>query len=157
MSELIFPFINLAILIAVMVVYLRAPLRAFVNDRHTGLREELSRVRDMLTQAQGRYNEFTSKLKAMDAEIANLRDQAKQDAAGTKSRILAEAQKLSAAIVSDSRVSAQGLYAQLKSELFADIGTKVLDRAEALMRERLTGDDRARIQREFSNQVESVQ
>ena len=157
MSELIFPFINLSILIVIMVVYLREPLRTFVLDRHTGLRDELRRVRDLLSQAQARYNEFTSKLKAMDAEIASLRDQAKQDAAASQSRILAEAQKLSATIISDSRASAQGLYSQLKSELFADVGSRVLDRAEVMMRERLTGDDRARIRREFSTQVESVQ
>jgi hypothetical protein len=33
----------------------------------------------------------------------------------------------------------------------------VLNRAETILRERLTGDDRARIRQEFSRQVESIQ
>jgi F0F1-type ATP synthase membrane subunit b/b' len=157
MSELIYPFINLLILIAIIVVYLREPLRGFVRGRHETLRDELQRVRELLSQSQTRYDEFTGKLKAMEAEIITLREQAKHDAAASKSKIVAEAQKLSAMIITDARSSAQGLYAQLKGELFIEVGGKVLDRAEAMLRERLTGDDRARIRNEFSSQVESVQ
>jgi F-type H+-transporting ATPase subunit b len=157
MGEIVFPFINLAILITILVVYLREPLRSFVRGRHETLRDELQRVRELLSQAQSKYEEFTGKLKAMEAEIITLRTQARQDAAASQSKIVAEAQKLSAVIISDARTSAQGLYGQLKNELFAEIGSKVLDRAETLLRERLTGDDRARIRHEFSSQVESVQ
>jgi F-type H+-transporting ATPase subunit b len=157
MSELIYPFINLIILVTVMVVYLREPLRTFVRTRHETLRDELQRVRNLLSGAQTKHDEFSSKLKAMEAEIQSLRDQARQDAAASKSKIVAEAQRLSATIVSDARVSAQGLFSRLRQELFADVGAKVLDRAETLLRERLTGDDRARIRNEFSAQVESVQ
>lgn len=157
MSELIFPAINLAILITIMVIYLREPIRAFVRGRHETLREELRSVRDLLAGAKTKYEEFSSKLKAMEAEITSMREQAKTDAAATKSKILAEAQSLSATIVSDARRSAQGMYGQLKNELFVEVGHKVLDRAEQMLRERLTGDDRARIRHEFSAQVESVQ
>jgi F0F1-type ATP synthase membrane subunit b/b' len=157
MSELIFPTINLAILIAIMVVYLREPISTFVRVRHETLRDELRRVRDLLAGAKIKYEEFSSKLKAMEAEIQSLREQARQEALDAQSRIQSEAQALSAAIVADSRKSVQGMYGQLKSELYVEVGHKILDRAEALLRERLTGDDRARIRHEFSSQVESVQ
>jgi F0F1-type ATP synthase membrane subunit b/b' len=157
MSELIFPTINLAILLVILFVYLREPTRLFIRTRHEELRDELRRVRDLLINAKAKFDEFSAKLKAMEAEVQSLRDQARQDAATLKSKILAEAQSLSATIVSDSRRSAQGLYGQLKSELFVEVGHKVLDRAEAMLRERLTGDDRARIRNEFSSQVERVQ
>ena len=157
MSELIFPTINLAILIGILVVYTREPIRAFIRTRHETLRDELRRVRDLLVNSKAKFEEFSAKLKAMEAEIQALRDQAKQDAATIKSKILAEAQTLSATIVSDARRSAQGLYGQLRSELFVEVGNKVLDRTESVLRERLTGEDRARIRNEFSTQVESVQ
>jgi F-type H+-transporting ATPase subunit b len=156
MSELIYPAINLAILIVLLVVYTREPVRGFVRTRHETLRDELRRVRDLLTNAKAKFEEFSAKLKAMEAEVQSLRDQAKQDAAAVKSKILAEAQALSANTVADARRSAQGLYGQLKSELFIEIGNKVLDRTEVMLRERLTGEDRARIRNEFSAQVESV-
>jgi F0F1-type ATP synthase membrane subunit b/b' len=157
MSELILPTINLTILITIMVVYLRAPIRGYVSSRHESIRDELRRVRDLLAGAKTKYEEFSSKLKAMEAEIQSLRDQARQDAAAMQSKILAEAQSLSATLVADARKSAQGMYGQLKRELFVEVGGKVLVRAEQMLRERLTGDDRARIRHEFSSQVESVQ
>jgi F-type H+-transporting ATPase subunit b len=157
MSDLIFPLINLLILIAIMVVYLREPLKGFVLNRHETLRDELQRVRDLLVQSQSKYDEFTHKLKSMEAEIVTLREQARQDAAASHTRITTEAKHLSTTIVSDARVSAQGLYAALKHELLAELGNKIMDRSEAILKERLTGDDRARIRNEFSAQVESVQ
>jgi F0F1-type ATP synthase membrane subunit b/b' len=157
MHELIFPTVNLAILIVLLAIYTKAPIRQFVSDRHRTLRDELQSVRELLVRAQSQYDEFTSKLKAMDAEIESLRSQAKQDASAMRSRVTAETQRLSATIVSDARASAQGLYAQLKAELFAEVGGKIVDRAEGLMRDRLTGDDRARIRQEFSSQLERAQ
>ncbi len=157
MKELILPFINFTMLVGLLVWKLKAPIRSFVVQRHVSLRDELKRVREMLVGAQAKYDEFTGKLKAMDAEIVSLREQAKQDAAASKTRVVAEAQRLSATIATDARASAQGLYTQVKNELFLEVGMKTIDRAENILRERLTGDDRARIRQEFSNQVETVQ
>lgn len=156
METLIAPSINLGILIVVLAYYLRAPLRAFIAGRHSAVRDEVAKVREMLQQAQDKHNEFSSKLKAIDVEITSLREQAKQDAQATKLRVLSEAQRLSSTIVSDARATAEGAFADLKRQLHVEIGTRAIDRAEALLRDRLTGDDRARIRNEFSSQVEAV-
>jgi F0F1-type ATP synthase membrane subunit b/b' len=157
MSELFAPTINLLILVGILAYYLRTPVKQSVQDRHTGLRDELARVRDLLRQAQDQYNEFSSKLKAIEAETTALRQQAVQDAEAAKHRIINDAQRMANAIASDSRRAAESLYGELKSQLASELGGRVLDRAEAILRERLTGDDRARIRKEFSTQVETVQ
>jgi len=157
MSELFAPTVNLLILVGLLVYYTRHPIRKTVTDRHEGLRDELARVRDLLRQAQEQYNEFSSKLSAIEAETTALRQQAVQDAEAAKQRIVTDAQRLSQGIASDSRRAAESLYAELKAQLASEVGSRVIDRAEALLRERLTGDDRARIRKEFSSQVETVQ
>jgi F-type H+-transporting ATPase subunit b len=157
MSELIAPFINLLILVGILVYYTRHPIKKSVQDRHTGLRDELTRVRDLLRQAQEQYNEFSSKLKAIEAETTALRQQAIQDAEAAKQRIVNDAQRMSMGISSDARKAAESLYGELKTQLASEIGGRVLERAEAILRDRLTGDDRARIRKEFSTQVETVQ
>ncbi len=157
MSELFAPTINLLILVGILVYYTRHPIRKSVQDRHDGLREELTRVRELLRQAQDQYNEFSSKLKAIEAETNALRLQAVQDAEAAKHRIVTDAQKMSQGIASDSRKAAESLYVELKAQLANEIGGRVLARTEAILRERLTGDDRARIRKEFSTQVETVQ
>ena len=156
METLIAPTINLAILLSILVYYTRAPLRGFVQQRHESLRDELARVREQLKQARVKFDEFSAKLKAIDVEIGAIQQQTRVDAEAMKSRIIAEGQKLSAHVVEDARNGAQNLYSELRAQLYGEFTGRVLDRAEALLKERLTGDDRARIQREFSTLVENV-
>jgi len=149
--------INFTILVGVLSYYLRAPLRSFVGTRHATIRDDLQRVTAQLRQARSNYEEFSAKLKAIDHEITALRTQAKQDAASMRSKVLVEAKHLSETIVVDARANAQGLYTELKHDLRRDFSNKLLERAEQLLRERLTSDDRVRIRQEFSQQVGRAQ
>jgi F-type H+-transporting ATPase subunit b len=148
--------INTIVLLFILVRFTKAPLRAFVTDRHTSLRDELTAVSGKLKQSKERFEEFSAKLKAIEAEVTALRNQARQDAESMKVRTLADAKRLSETIVTDARAAAQGLYSDLRAQLRTDLAEKVLDRAERLLRERLTGEEKVRIRREFSKQVEAV-
>src|SRR4051812_38553762 len=99
METLVAPFFNFFVLVAAMVYFLRQPLKQFVLGRHEFLRDELQRVRQMLGEAQKQHGEFSSKLKAIDAEVASLREQNRQEAAASKSRVINEAQRLAVTIL----------------------------------------------------------
>lgn len=157
MEALIASIINVTILVTLLVYFLRKPLGNFISGRHVSIRDEVKQVTDLLRQAQDRYEEFTSKLKAIDNEIVALRDQARQDAKAMRLHVLSDARRIHAMIVSDSRAAAETLYEDLRKELRRDLSLKITDRAEALLRTRLTGDDRIRIRQEFSRQVGSIQ
>jgi F-type H+-transporting ATPase subunit b len=157
MHELIAPVINLAILVTLLVIYLRKPLAQFVTARHETLRDQILNVRKQLTGAQEKYEEFSAKLRTIDSEIAVLREQARQDAQGAKQRAVSEVQRLSANVVSDARAASAQLFDDLKSQLRHDLAVRALDRAEAILNARLTGDDKARLRQEFSTQVEGAQ
>jgi F-type H+-transporting ATPase subunit b len=156
-ATLILPAINLSILVGALVYYLRKPLGEFVSGRHTAVRDELLKVREHLRLAQEKYDEFSSKLSAIEAETASMREQALKDGHAVHSRVAAAAQRHSAQIISDARAAGDAMFDEMKGAVYLELGSSVLDRAEVLMREKLTGDDRARIRREFSKQVESVQ
>lgn len=157
MESLIAPSFNLLILIAFMVYKLNKPVKDFVSGRHKTIREEIQSVRQELQQAQEKYDEFSSKLKAIDAEIVTLREQGQQEMTALKQRILSESRRLSLNIISDAKTAAEGLYLELKSQLYSDLSLQVLDRAELLLRERLTGADRVSIRADFSKQMETIQ
>lgn len=148
---------NLFILLAFLVYKLRAPLRDFVSQRHVLLRTEIQTVSQQLKAAQEKFDEFSAKLKSVNSEVASIQDQTKQDAALMKQRILADARRAATTVVADSKAVAQGLYSQMAVQLYSELSFRVLERGETLLRERLTGDDRARIRQEFSRQVESIQ
>jgi F0F1-type ATP synthase membrane subunit b/b' len=157
METLVAPTINLLCLLALLGYYLRKPMIEFAKTRSVTVRGELEKVREELRAAQSRHAEFTSKLKAMDAEVAALKAQAIQDAQAMKSRISAESQKMAANIVSDARSASVVLYTEFKDQLYSELGVRVLERAEKILSERLTGDDRARIRKEFASQVGAAQ
>lgn len=153
MSTLILPAINLAILLTVLYKFTKKPVLDHVANRHAYVRDEARRVAEMLRSAREKYEEFSSKLKASEDEIAAIREQAKQDAQSMKMRIVTDAKKLADTIVSDAQTSAQALFSDLKAQLRMELGMRILDRSEQLVREKLTTDDRVRIRRDFSRQV----
>ena len=157
MESLFAPSFNLAILLAFMVYKLNKPVREFVSLRHTTIRGEIQSVRQELLQAQEKYDEFSSKLKAIDAEVVTLREQGQQEITAMKQRILSESGRLSLNIISDARASAEGLYLEFKGQLYSELSAQVLDRAELLLREKLTSDDRVAIRSAFSKQLEAIQ
>ncbi len=157
MQSLIPATVNLVILVAVLGYYLRKPLVQFVRQRHELLRDELQRVRMQLSQAQAQYKEFSEKLETIESEAQVLRSRTMQDAQEAKERILADAKRSAAAIAADAKTATDTLFSELKGQLYVEMGNRILSRAEVLLKERLTGDDRARIQLEFSRQLEGIQ
>lgn len=157
MESLLAPAINFFLLVGFLAYKLKQPLRNFVKQRHDNLKNEILSVADQLKQAQEKYNEFSVKLKSVSAEVATLREQARQDSATMKQKILADARRTATNVVSDSKNIAEGLYQQLQGQLYTELSLQVLNRAETILRERLTGADHARIREEFSRQVERVQ
>ena len=157
MHSLLISSLNLLILIAILVYKLRFPVSDFVQQRHHAIRLELKQVRDQLHQAQEQYNDFSAKLRAIDAETATLRDQAQQDVQALEHRMVQESRRITRQVVSDARAVGESLVLELKSQLYTDWSLQVLERAESLLKERLTGDDQVRIRQEFSQQMETMQ
>jgi len=157
MSTLVAPFVNVLILVGLLVYFLREPVRTFVSQRYETIRDTVKKVRDMLRQAQEQYDEFSAKLKAIDAEVVALHEETRQEAFAAQTRILGEAQRMSQIILSDARVASENVYSDLKTTLRVKLAARILERVEELVKDRLTGDDRAKIRQEFSVHVENVQ
>ncbi len=157
MSSVAISFLNFFILVGILVYNLKKPTQDYVRNRHKTLRDELQAVQRQLSSAQTRYDEFNDKLKALSAEVAVLNEQAQQDAVAMTDRVIADGKRLAAELVKDARATADGMVGDLKKDLYAQLSEKVLARTEHLLRERLTQDDQSRIQKEFSQQVETFQ
>lgn len=156
MHSLIAPLVNVSILLGVLVYYLRKPIADFVISRHTNIRDQVKAVSEELRSAQNKYEEFSSRIKALDVEVRALREQGKQESDQMKTRLLTDARRVSAAIVADSRTSAEQVFKDLRSELRRELGEKVVVRAEKLIRDKLTSDEKSRIRHEFSEQLARV-
>lgn len=156
MHALIAPFVNVSILVGVLFYYLRKPISDFVINRHNSVRDLVKSVGDELRNAQTKYEEFSSRIRALDAEVRALREQGKQESEQMKVRVLVDARRISAAIVADSTASAEQVFKDLQSELRRELGEKAVSRAEKLIRDKLTANEKNRIQHEFSEQLTRI-
>jgi F-type H+-transporting ATPase subunit b len=156
MTGLIYPFINFFILVGALIYFLRTPVKSFVLDRHSNLKDELDRVHAKLGEAQKQYQEYSQRLSSMDAEVASLVQQIREEAETTKIRVITEAKRMADQIVIDSKRTGESMLTEFKDQIRADLANQVMARTEVLLKSRMTGDVREQLKKDFSKQVESV-
>lgn len=157
MSAFAASWVNFGILVGVLVWRLRAPVREYVRSRAESLETDIADVRDQLLRARAQFDEYSGRLHAIDAELASVRDEARQQSKQMRERILGEATRLAAQTVVDAKASSVATVEAFRKTLASEIGVQVLDRVEQLVTARLTGDDRVRMRQEFSRWVEAAQ
>ena len=164
MEELLKPLFNFAILVGALVYFLRRALSGslFMTDTVL-LRDELQRVSKLLREARAKYEEvFPAKLKAIDAEVGEMRARFQQDAQEMqrKNRSRREEAFPRGWCPTLACSLAEQLFFRilLKGQLYSRAcGPGAWSALRSLMKERLTGDDQARIRQEFSQEMESSQ
>lgn len=155
-TSLIASIINFLILIGILVVKLRAPLRSYIANRHQLVRDEIQNVAERLRQAQEKFDEYSAKLKAIDAEIATLREQVKNEVNQIKQRVNLEARQSASRMIAEAKNAADGLIHDFKEELYQELNLKALSQAESLLKDHLNSEDRIKIRNDFTRQVETV-
>lgn len=156
MLDLIPPTINLLILLGVIFFLVRKPFMEFVRTRHSTLRDDLAKTQRLLSEAQTKYLEYSHRLQSLDAEISRLIQDARQEAEASKVRIVTEAKKMADMIIVDAKKSSEAMLDEFKTQVRSDLANQVMARAETVLKNKLTGDDRERIRKDFSKQVGSV-
>lgn len=154
-SGLIYPAINFSILVGVLFYYLKAPTKAFVKERHDTLKEQLDSVQLKLVDAQKQYQEYSHRLSTMDAEVATLIQGIRTEAESTKVRVVTEAKRMADQIVIDSKRTSEAMMSEFKDQVRADLANLVITRTEHLLKDRMTGDVREQLKKDFSKQMES--
>lgn len=157
MNQLILPFLNFFILVGIMVYYLRQPLIDFVSNRHKTLLEDLKVTQAQLHQAQIQYEDFSAKLRALDAEVSAFRGQMKQEGERTREDIMSEGKRVADYVVHEAKLAADNLYSELRQQLLAELGNKIISRAEDALRKSLKPEDRAKLHQEFIRGIGELQ
>lgn len=156
MSELLPKFFNLAILVGVLAYYCRKPLKEFLFERHRVLKDELESTQAKLSEAQKKFQDYSARLQSLETEIAQLIQASRQEAEQSKVRILTEAKKMADTIIVDAKRASETMKNEFRDQIRAEFAAQVLVRAETLLRGKLTGDDRVRLLKDFSKQVEAT-
>ncbi|MBU1276469.1 MAG: F0F1 ATP synthase subunit B [Proteobacteria bacterium] len=153
MWDFIYRIMNFAVLVAVLVVVLRKPLKSGLSSRVEQIKSELEELEAKREEARRAYA---------------LMEQRLADAAGEHEKILAEframGEKEKAAIIAGAESSAQRIKeqasftieqetAQAKAELRRDVAEMSAALAEDLLKEKINSDDQTRLVDEYLAKV----
>ncbi len=156
MESLISSSFNLTLLIAILFFKLRGPVKDFVAHRQSSIRHDIQVVGDQLKKAKQDFTQFSNQLARVDQEVKALFEENQREILKIQAKIQADTTYLVEKVMMDTQSRVSSIQAEFKGQLSAELGARVMDRAEFFLMERLTQEDRTRLQKEFFKQMEST-
>ena len=147
---------NLVLFIGILYYLLRKPVREFFTTRLSEVRAMLDRAAREKAEAEAKMNELNARLSKLDAELAEIREQAEREAQTERARLEAEAK----ADAEKLRVTAQREIEGAKQTALVQLreftANKSVELAEQLIRRELTPQDDARLLQRVSEELTKV-
>ena len=154
MEHLIPQVINVVVLVAVLVYFLRAPIRAAVKSRQEVIKKEVDEARALKAEAEKKYKEFSQKLASLESEAAAILSQAKNDAEAMKIKIMQNAKSAAERVIKDAEQATTMALSDTKAEIKKEVIEKAIALAEKMIREKVTSEDQRRMLNEYVGKVE---
>jgi F-type H+-transporting ATPase subunit b len=154
-TDLIYPAINLALLLAVLIYFGRRPIQAFFRDRRAQIRADLESAAQLRAQAEERCGELQRRLANLDGEIESIRQLARERAESERARILTDAEATAERIRADARAAIEQELRRAREQLREDASDLAIELAGEQLREQITDSDRNRLLDEFIDRIES--
>lgn len=155
LGDLVWPSLNLAILVAALVYFARRPVQDFFAARRGRIRGELDGAARALADAEGRHAQWQRKLMELDRELERIRELAQQRAESEREHILADASAAAERVRNDARAAVDQELRRARAELRREAADLAIELAAQTLRTRVTDADRARLVDEFIETIES--
>jgi F-type H+-transporting ATPase subunit b len=152
-ESLLYPWINFALLIAVLVYFARKPVQSYFADRRTAIRKDLDEASAMKRRAEERYAQWQRRLADLDRELAEIRASAQQRAEAERTTLLADARAAADRIRSDAAVAVDHELRRARARLREEASALAVELASGILREKVTAQDRERLIDEFIERI----
>jgi len=153
-SELVWQAVNLAILLGIIVYFARRPVRDYFAERREGIRHEVEEAAALLKRAESHYAEWQRKLVELDAELEQIRAQARRRAHEERDRILEEARAAAERVRRDATAAIDQEMRRAGQELRREAADLAVELAARMLREKVDERDQSRLVDEFITGVE---
>jgi F-type H+-transporting ATPase subunit b len=147
--------VNFAILVGILVYFLRVPLMGYLNGRIGKVREDLVTAAQTRETAVRQLAEIDAKLAALPAELEALKKRGAEDLVAERARIEQDAQAERQRLLEHTRREIEMRLRVAKRELLelaADLAVRV---ASERIRTSITADDQARLVERYASQLQA--
>jgi len=153
--ELIYKFINLAILVGALAYFLRKPASDFFTQRSLSIRKGLEEGRKALEASQAQLKTVEQKLRHLEEEIADFKASATREMEAERQRLKLAAAEEAEKILQAARAQTEVAVRAAKLELKTHAAQQAVGLAEEIIRGRLDEAGRKRLVAEFLEEVDS--
>ena len=153
-ADLFYPALNLLLLLVVLAVLLRKPIRGYFSDRRLRIQGEIEEATRLRKKAEERYASWQKRMSELDAELERIRNTARQRAEAERDRIIEAARATAERIRHDAGVAVEHELRRAREQLREDAADLAVELAGDLVREQLDDADRKRLLDEFIDTIQ---
>jgi F-type H+-transporting ATPase subunit b len=151
--ELLYKFINLALLVGALGFLLRKPLADFFAQRSASIRKGLEEGRKALEVSQAQFKTVEEKLQHLEEEIAAFRASAGREMEAERQRLKLAATEEAEKILKSARAQTEVAVRAAKLELKSYAAQQAVELAEEIIRRRLDEAGRKKLVSDFLAEV----
>ena len=149
----IWKLVNMALFIWLLWHFLAKPVKKAFADRHEKVRGEAEEARARRAKADQLASDIAARLEKMEADVRAIRERAVADGERQKRELIAAAEAEAQKILQSARHEVDNRLKHARQELTEYAGQLASDRAEQLLRETITDEDRKKL---FAQSVRDV-
>ncbi len=153
----VFKLINMVAFIALLGYLIGRPAKGALTDRGAAIRNTAEEARTRREKADRVAADIQARLTQLEDELRAIRERAEQEGERQKRELIAAAEAEAARILQNARSEVDSRLKHARHELTEYAGQLATERAEQILRERITPDDQAKLFKESLKQVEEVQ
>ena len=147
--------IDIVILVALAGAFVKGPAQQFLETRYETARQNMNEAMAVKTEAEARLTKYEAALANLDTEVAELNDAFRQDGEGEAQRISGQADADGDKLRRDAAETLAREGSQLKNDIERAVAVEAIERAEALIRSRMTDERHQALIKTFVQDLES--
>ena len=150
-----FRVMNFAVLVIVLVYVLCKPLSQALGARIKGIKSQLEDLEARKAEAEKKLSEYNEKLSRLEKESEKIVEDYIKQGNEAKTRILKEAESAAEKLRIQARRNIEHEFKQAKLKLQEEIFEKSLNKAEEIIKGKISGEDQDRLVDDYLRKVET--
>ncbi len=152
----VFKLVNMIAFIALLGWLIGKPAKSAMSDRGTAIRHAAEEARVRREKADHVASDIQARLAQLEEDIRSIRERAEAEGERQKRELIAAAEAEAARILQNARSEVDSRLKHARHELTEYAGELASQRAQQILRERITPEDQAKIFKDSLDQVEEV-
>jgi len=149
----IFKLVNMILFLGVLWYFLAGPVKKALADRHEKVRAEAEEARARRAKADQLAADIEARLNQIEGDVRAIHERAQADGERQKRELIAAAEAEAKKILAAARSEVDNRVKHARQELTEYAGQLASDRAEQILRETITDEDRKKL---FAESVREV-